>query len=186
MTLSNNIKDITQKGSVTPKIGVDTFTDNPDAGELLTVTRFSAAMALDGESIEDNNACFVTQKLISHGTEVLTHLTAYSLPSKTPGQQILVNSVMVNTLKPLPEDDSELRTYLRSMCYNALPRMICGTYAITATYSGDNTLHFYVRWDTNFMYLGDMDHVIYIDNDMVARWHFIAIASELALSDVVE
>lgn len=127
-----------------PRVGVDTFTDNPDAGELLTVTRFCAAMALDAEPILNNTSLFVSQKLVSHGTEVLTHIRAYCLTTKSPSQDMIPGMVTTSTLKPLTSNDSMLRTYLRSMCYNALPRMLCGSYTITAQITGDNIVNYFV------------------------------------------
>lgn len=109
---------------------------------------------------------------MAHGTEIVSFINVYYYDTATPSQ----HSVLGTIYKPILNwsssgvDTANRLAYLRSMCYNALPRMLIMNPTLTVDYSSE-TVQITVNCPTpnQLFSIGDMDHVIYIDNDMLNR-----------------
>lgn len=154
-------------GSPIPRIGIETQTDHPNAGELLTVSRLSAGLAPVVLSSDSSDQVTVATALVNHGTEIIMSIHV-SRMSMDPDIQAYNE---YNILTPnLSAYNDGLVEYVPLLAYSAKPK--CFNYILNVTGSVINnvlTISINTAFIDRVYLLGSFDKIIYIDNDLLEK-----------------
>lgn len=124
-------------GSVTPKIGVETYSDKPDAGELLTVTRLSVGLSTTVLSSNTSDAVTICSRLVTHGTEIIMCALMVTFNPDPRVQAFNTEIIRCNNLRSDTTSTGGAMAYLPLLAFNAKPRLPWVRYTITGTVTDD-------------------------------------------------
>lgn len=100
---------------------------------------------------------------------MLASMNIYYFEGNSKNQNYGHQLVYLSMFRDFSENNAKLRACLRAQCYSAFPRIeICPDLPIGGEVH-DNHLTIYVHHYTSDYIIGDMDHVIYITGDQLAR-----------------
>jgi hypothetical protein len=167
VTGAKNASSAVINGSPVPRVGIETQSDHPNAGELLTVSRLSAGLSPVVLTSDSSDQVTVATALVNHGTEIVLSIHVTRMPMDPDIQAYNEYNILTSNVNVY---STGIAMYLPLLAYSAKPR--CFNYAVRITGSvANNVLTISIdspQPDLIFM-LGSFDKIIYVDNDLLEK-----------------
>lgn len=154
-------------GSPVPRVGIETQTDHPNAGELLTVSRLSAGLTPAVLTSSTSDQITVATALVNHGTELLLSIHISRMDVDPDVQTFGEYNILSANLSAI---DDGINRYMPLLAYSAKPRCFNYMFNITGAVANNVlTVSIGTSYPDRVYLLGSFDKIIYIDNDLLEK-----------------